>query len=160
MLYEMFYVWTEPTTPVIFICEDITCIIEANYITHQCTCDQGTQRSMLEQISYDCEKLKLRYGRALPWPWRCRVLAFSLDEKWLRAIWLVVEISSMPCRDRAVFFHTHTKCSLYILPPSQCFSQSSLYRQSHFDVTSFHVPWQNHRGSWSYKYMKNSQQKL
>jgi hypothetical protein len=43
---------------------------------------------------------KLRYGRAVTV--RCRVLAFWLDEKCLRAIWLVEKISSMLCRDRAV----------------------------------------------------------
>jgi hypothetical protein len=57
---------------------------------------------------------KLRYGRVVSWPWRCRVPAFWLDEKCSRAIWLVEKISSMPCRDRAVcsdFSHSYEICS-------------------------------------------------
>jgi hypothetical protein len=55
------------------------------------------------------------------WLWKsygtdvlCRVLAFWLDEKSQRAIWLVEKISSMPCCDRAVccdFSHSYTICS-------------------------------------------------
>jgi hypothetical protein len=68
----------------------------------------------LEQISYDCEKVTVRMCCAVPWPWQCRVLAFWLDVKCSRAIWLVEKISSMPCRDRAVcreFSHSYEICS-------------------------------------------------
>jgi hypothetical protein len=48
------------------------------------------------------------------WSWRCRVLTFWLDEKCLRAIWLVEKIFSMPCCDRAMcrdFSHSYEICS-------------------------------------------------